>query len=120
MLNHPPIVSSPSRTPAPRALASAAAAVLNGADPLSVSDIPADHPALGPAVRELAAMTGDPVPAPYALDSVDDLMALDPRENFPFPHSHWEAEDHREWARANGIDFDDHDSLPDCDPNGND
>jgi len=123
MLNSTSIVSSPSRTPAPRALASAAAAVLNGADPLSVSDIPADHPALAPAVRELADMLGEPVPAPYALpprEGVDDLIAMDPRENFPFPHSHWEAEDHREWARANGIDFDDHDSLPDSDPNGDD
>jgi hypothetical protein len=123
MLNASSIVSSPSRTPAPRALASAAAAVLNGADPLSVSDIPADHPALAPAVRELAAMTGDPVPAAYALpapEGVEDLIALDPREQYPFPADAHEAEDHYQWARENGTDFDDHDNLPDSDPNGTD
>jgi hypothetical protein len=118
MLNHPPIVPSPSR---PANLASAAAAVLNGADPLTVSDIPSDHPALASAVRELAALTGDPVPAPYALpprEGVDDLIAMDPREAFPY--SAHEAEDHYQWARENGIDFDDHDSLPDSDPNADD
>ena len=103
MLNSPSIVPSPARTPAPRALASAAAAVLHGADPLTVSDIPADHPALGPAVRELAEDTGMPIPAAYALDSVDDLIALDPRENFPFPADAHEADDHHAWAQANGL-----------------
>ena len=117
MLNPSPIVSSPSRTPAPRALASAAAAVLHGADPLSVSDIPADHPALASAVRELAAMTGDPVPAPYAVPAPEPVDTdTDPREAFPY--SAHEAEDHYRWARENGIDFDDHDDLPDSDPNG--
>ena len=120
MLNASPIVSSPARTPAPRALASAAAAVLHGADPLSVSDIAPDHPALGPAVRELAALTGDPVPAAYLdlPESIEDLIEIDPRENFP-ADAH-EAEDHYQWARENGIDFDDHDSLPDSDPNADD
>ena len=97
------MITSPS-TPRPAALLSAAAAVLHGACPLTVSDIPADHPALGPAVRELAEDTGMPVPAAYALpapEPVDDLIALDPRENFPY--SHWEADDHREWAEANGL-----------------
>jgi hypothetical protein len=85
---------------------------------MSVSDIAPDHPALGPAVRELAALTGDPVPAAYAIPRCEDLVGLDPREAFPY--SAWEAEDHREWARANGIDFDDHDDLPDSDPNADD
>jgi hypothetical protein len=120
MNNPTSTVSPPSRTPAPRALASAAAAVLHGADPLSVSDIPADHPALGPAVRELAADTGMPVPVAYLdlPESIEDMIEIDPRENFP--HSAHEAEDHYQWARENGIDFDDHDSLPDSDPNSDD
>jgi len=110
MLNHPPIVPSPSR---PANLASAAAAVLHGACPLTVSDIAPDHPALGPAVRELAALTGDPVPAAYLdlPESSEDLIEIDPRENFPY--SAHEAEDHREWAEANGLadpDTDDEDS----------
>jgi hypothetical protein len=111
MLNSP-IVSSPARTPAPRALASAAAAVLHGACPLTVSDIAPDHPALGPAVRELAALTGDPVPAPYALPRCEDLVGLDPREAFPY--SAHEAEDHHAWAQTNGLadpDTDDEDTA---------
>jgi hypothetical protein len=86
-----------------------------------VSDIPSDHPALAPAVRELAALTGDPVPAAYALpapEGVEDLIALDPRENFPY--SAHEAEDHREWAETNGLadpdtDDEDTDEGPDAD-----
>jgi hypothetical protein len=115
MLNASSIVPSPSR---PANLASAAAAVLNGADPLTVSDIPSDHPALGPAVRELAEMLGDPVPAAYAIPRCEDLVGLDPRENFPY--SAHEAEDHREWAEANGLadpdtDDEDTDEGPDAD-----
>jgi len=100
MLNSTSIVPSPSR---PANLASAAAAVLHGADPLSVSDIAPDHPALGPAVRELAEMTGMPVPAAYLAlpESIEDLIEIDPRENFP-ADAH-EADDHYEWAEANGL-----------------
>ena len=97
------MITTPS-TPRPAALLSAAAAVLHGACPLTVSDIAPDNPWLAPAVRELAEDTGMPVPAAYALpapEPVDDLIALDPRENFPY--SHWEADDHREWAEANGL-----------------
>jgi hypothetical protein len=100
MLNSTSIVLSPSR---PSNLASAAAAVLHGADPLSVSDIAPDNPWLAPAVRELAAMTGDPVPAAYAIPRCEDLVGLDPREQYPFPADAHEAEDHHAWAQANGL-----------------
>ena len=91
-----------SPTVRPAALASAAAAVLHGADPLTVSDIAADHPALAPAVRELAALTGEPVPSRYTLalpyDSIDsrevDISAAD-------------ADDHYQWAREHGLADDD-------------
>lgn len=91
---------SPAR---PAALMSAAAAALAGADPLTVSDIAADHPMLPAAVRELAALTGEPVPSRYALPEFDPNYdcGIDPREGFP--HSAWEAEDHYQWARENGL-----------------
>ena len=100
MLNPSPIVSSPSR---PSGLLSAAAAVLHGACPLTVSDIAPDHPALAPAVRELAADTGMPVPVAYLAlpESIEDMIEIDPRENFP--HSAHEADDHYEWAKAHGL-----------------
>ena len=120
MLNPSPIVSSPSRTPAPRALASAAAAVLHGACPLTVSDIAPDHPALAPAVRELAAMTGDPVPAAYAIPRCEDLVGLDPREQYPFPADAHEAEDHHAWAQANGLTDPDTDEDTDEGPDADD
>lgn len=94
------MITSPS-TPRPAALLSAAAAVLHGACPLTVSDISPDHPALGPAVRELAALAGDPVPAAYAIPRCDDLVGLDPREAFPY--SAWEADDQYEWAKEHGL-----------------
>ena len=88
----------------PAALASAAAAALAGADPLTVSDIPADHPTLPAAVRELAALTGDPVPSRYALPPFDPNYdcGIDPREGF-HPYSAHEAEDEYNWARENGL-----------------
>lgn len=98
----------------PAALASAAAAALHGADPLSVSDIPFDHPALASAVRELAALTGEPVPAMYAdRDTIADLIGIDPREGFPASEA--EAEEHHAWAREHGL-ADDEIAYGDLDP----
>jgi hypothetical protein len=102
---------SPAR---PAALMSAAAAALAGANPLTVSDIPFDHPMLASAVRDLAAATGEPVPAMYAdRDTIADLIGLDPREGFP--HSAWEAEDEYNWAREHGL-ADDEIAYGDLDP----
>jgi hypothetical protein len=121
MLNSTSIVLSPSR---PSNLASAAAAVLHGACPLTVSDIPSDHPTLAIAVRELAEATGMPVPAPYDTQRVlipardyfapgtapSEILATasepvdtdpDPREAFPY--SAHEADDHYEWALLVGL-----------------
>lgn len=111
------LTASPAR---PAGLASAAAAALAGINPLVVSDIPMTHPALAPAVRELAGLTGDRVPLPYALllppgssprDTFDPNydVGLDPREGFPY--SAHEAEDHYQWAREHGL-ADDADEHP--------
>ena len=93
-----------SPTVRPASLASAAAAALHGADPLTVSDIPADHPMLPAAVRELAEMTGLPVPAAYALPSAEgtiaDLIGIDPREA---DISAADADEHYAWAREHGL-----------------
>lgn len=97
---------SPAR---PAALASAAAAVLHGANPLTVSDIPFDHPALPAAVRDLAAATGEPVPAMYAdRDTIADLIGIDPREA---DISAADADEHHAWAREHGL-ADDADEHP--------
>lgn len=98
----------------PASLASAAAAALHGANPLTVSDIPFDHPALPAAVRELAEMTGLPVPEMYRdRDTIADLIGLDPREGFPY--SAHEAEDEYNWARENGLADDERGSNDDAD-----
>ena len=94
------LTASPVR---PAGLASAAACVLQGGNPLTVSDIPFDHPALPAAVRELAALTGDPVPSMYAdRDTIADLIGIDPREGFRPIDAH-EAEEEYQWARENGL-----------------
>ena len=87
----------------PQYLLSAAAAVLAGDCPRKVSDIDPTHPALGPAVRELAEACGMPVPTAYALPVGQnaDLYPPDPRENFPASEA--EAEEHFAWARENGL-----------------
>ena len=91
-----------SPTVRPPALMSAAAAALAGADPLTVSDIPFDHPALPAAVRDLAAATGEPVPAMYAdRDTIADLIGADSREA---DISAADADDHYAWAREHGLD----------------
>ena len=72
--------------PRPSALLSAAAAALSGADPMLVSDIPSWHPDLAPAVRDLAASTGDRVPLLYAL-----LLPVGPIPD-PEPRATWHGE----------------------------
>jgi hypothetical protein len=95
-------MSNLTATVRPAALLSAASCVLQGGNPLTVSDIPFDHPALPAAVRDLAAATGEPVPAMYAdRDTIADLIGLDPREGFPY--SAHEAEDEYNWAREHGL-----------------
>lgn len=89
-----------SPTVRPVGLASAAACALAGGDPLMVSNIPASHPALAVAVRELADLLGEPVPPAFRDDSFD-LSREDARE--AFPESSHEAEDHYRWAMENGI-----------------
>ena len=90
-----------SPTVRPASLASAAAAALHGADPLTVSDIPADHPMLPAAVRELAEMTGLPVPEMYRdRDTIADLIGADSRE---VDISAADADEHYAWAREHGL-----------------
>jgi hypothetical protein len=90
-----------SPTVRPAALMSAAAAALAGANPLTVSDIPFDHPALPAAVRDLAAATGEPVPAMYAdRDTIADLIGADSRE---VDISAADADEHHAWAREHGL-----------------
>ena len=103
------LTASPAR---PSALLSAASCVLQGGNPLTVSDIPFDHPALPAAVRDLAAATGEPVPAMYAdRDSIADLIGADSRE---VDISAADADDHYQWAREHGLADDDRGSNDDA------
>jgi len=94
-------MSNLTATVRPAGLLSAAAAALHGANPLTVSDIPFDHPALPAAVRELAAATGEPVPSLYAdRDTIADLIGADSRE---VDISAADADEHYAWAREHGL-----------------
>lgn len=102
-------MSNLTATVRPSALLSAASCVLQGGNPLTVSDIPFDHPALPAAVRDLAAATGEPVPAMYAdRDTIADLIGADSRE---VDISAADADEHHAWAREHGL-ADDADEHP--------
>ena len=106
-------MSNLTATVRPAALMSAAAAALAGANPLTVSDIPFDHPMLAAAVRDLAAATGEPVPAMYAdRDTIADLIGADSRE---VDISAADADEHHAWAREHGL-ADDEIAYGDLDP----
>jgi len=106
-------MSNLTATVRPSALLSAASCVLQGGNPLTVSDIPFDHPMLPAAVRDLAAATGEPVPAMYAdRDTIADLIGADPREA---DISAADAAEHHEWAREHGL-ADDEIAYGDLDP----
>jgi len=75
---------------------SMAAAVLHGAQPDSVADYnPADREELCRTIADLAEATGMPIP--------EEWRFPEPIEESPFPADAHEAQDHYEWAKANGL-----------------